>query len=278
MGSTRPDTLADWHNSSGMRRCSIESLQFQIDASQPILTSFNKYDIYNLSKRNGLQNYDIDFINGKYDLVPQYASLTSGGSKYVPHGMNAWHLSQMTSKSITTGSICMLKWGQDIPLKDLAASCSGLNSTLNISGTASCAGESSQTFQLYIVHLFERELVIGDDSMCAFRNDLISQTDVLNGYKTFQNKIDSSSLYLNSHSLRGGGFFSSLVSKISTVLPKILPAIRSGMQWYDQNKDNISSAVDSAKNVYNAVTQQAPVTQQAGGSKRLEALLANKYK
>lgn len=250
-------------NRSAMKRGFINKLQFKIDGNDPILQSFTADDIYKMSKKNGLKNYDIDFIRGQVVQEPsvftQDIKIGNDTNKIIAQNMKQVYNSIKKQYQVQNGNICLLRWGQDIPLQNngLTASVSGLNSTLEILGTVSSDDLESGVFKLYVVHFYERELVFLNDGNCIANNYQITRNDYVKALMNWQGKVSSGRLYVNSATLRGGGLFSSAVEKVSSFLPKILPMVKKGLDWYNNNQGAVNGALGAVSSLASGDTSGA---------------------
>lgn len=263
--SRNTSSKADMLNKSGCNRVMIESLRFKLDGNDPVMTSFNKHDLMRISKQNGLENYGIDFLKGAPLLAQNVYTYDNGTDVYIPQTMSSIHNSDATVKNVQNGNVVLLRWGVNIPTPGLTGSVGGLQSVLTIDGTASNEGtplngdgvdETNGHFDLHVIHFYEREIVIAQDGFATVVNSLFSRNDYVQALNIWQKKVNSGKLYINAHSLRGGNFFSSVVDKISSVLPKILPMIKKGIDFYNGNKDAIHSGVDAVKSIANGNSDQ----------------------
>jgi hypothetical protein len=213
------------------------------------MSSWDMNDFFKATKKNGLSNYDVDAIGSKRIQTANVYESGVGGNKYIEHSMKTVQNSFIKNVDVVNGNIMLLQWGKNIPLSNsLTSSVGGLNSTLDIVLTAKCANPDAKLCNLYMVHFYERELVFDKDGMTHAYNHLFSQNDYVTAMNMWQSKVQSGRLYVNTASLRGGSFFSSAVDKVSSVLPKILPAIKQGIKFYNNNKDSINGAVSGVAN------------------------------
>ena len=271
--STYNDNPESWMTTSGCRRANIRSIEIQIDAQAPLMMTLNEFDLFKITSKNGVQNYSTDNLWGKNVRCTTYPQvINDAGKTFTGHHMRSLLETRATNKKVFNGGILLLRWGIDIPLREgLAASTGGLNSV--IKWTVNCdSDENNSTANLYIVDFWEKEFIIDKDSMVTTKNELFTVNDVNQATQLLYQKICSGRLYVNSATLRGGSF-SDIIGKVSSILPKVLPriasSIKSASDWYNSNKDNISSAYEGAKKVYDGVT--APMAE--GSSRKLENLL-----
>lgn len=248
-GTAKSDLTRDAITKSGANRIQLESLSFKLDANDPVMVSWSKNDIMKISKKNGLVNYGIDFIKQNLVACPHIPLSKSGNDYYIAQTMTSSENAFAELVNDNIGNIALLRWGVDIPLSMLTGSVGGLTSTLDVAGTALCDNTSSNSFFLHMVHFYEREIVIGSDGFCVPKNSLFSQNDYTHALNIWQRKVSSGRLYVNASTLRGGNIFSSAVDKISSVLPKILPMIRKGIDFYNNNKSAVNNAVSAVSNI-----------------------------
>jgi hypothetical protein len=228
-------------------RAKLHSLNYKLDAQNYFMDDWNSLDFFEMTKKNGLENYDIQFENGKPCVKPNYYKVTVGNNTYIPQNTNALVQSSNSVISVfNNGTIIVLRWGVDVPLQNnLTASIGGLNSAITFRGTCSATSSKSHRASFYQIDLFEKDLVIGADGHCDTGVVQLQQSDYVMAMNKWNLKVASGRLYVNSSNLRGGSFFSSAVNKISSFLPKILPAIKSGIDYYSNNADTINSGISS---------------------------------
>jgi hypothetical protein len=247
-GSTVSENSRKDKLTKGCKNVIIENITFKLDGTDPVMQSWDSHDLFKISKQNGLKSYDIDYLTTKSVQVPNVFTSTVAGNTYIPHDMRSVQQSQLTLKQFQNGNALLMRFGVDIPLANqLTASVGGLQSTLDVTLRARSDDPESKTFVLYTVQLFEREMTIDAQGMVAVKDSLFSRNDYVSALNLWQRKVQSGRLYINTSSLRGGSFFSSAVDKISSVLPKILPMIKKGISFYNDNKDAISQGFNAVQ-------------------------------
>jgi hypothetical protein len=264
------------YNISPAKRAMTHKLRIKLDSGSFKMVDWTELDFFKFSKDSGLENYDVSFIQGKPVLTPNVLTQTAtvgGVSKtVVPQSINA--IVAGSNKPVTVienGNIIVLRWGVHIPLETICASLGGLSSTIHVEGESSCDDPDSNNFDFYMINMYERELVILQNGLVVCNEFQFTRQDFVNAMVIWQKKCDSGRLYINTSALRGGSFFSSIANKVSSFLPKILPAIKSGLDYYNKNSDAIQQGVGALSNAMNGNTTQA----MSDGRSALSKLLSN---
>ena len=242
-------------NMSDEYRMRINQLGLKINGQADILNTRTELDLYNCTKRCGLKMYEWDTIVGKTIVVPKVEVQTTGVVQRVNVQNNL--KGKITSQAL--GSIIILEFGADIPIGDLVAGQGGVNLNLAFTVHVTDSSDFATLCQLEILFLTENQLQITKNS-AQLAPRLFDPADIVDAINSFNNKITSGRLYVNSHHLLGGNWFQSSAYKLKSILPKVLPTLQEAHK-----------VITTAKDVYRAVEPLArPV------AKTLGELIANR--
>ena len=247
--ATRDTITCDMVTKSPMSRAIIDKMKIKISGNDWIQNSWTSEDYYKATKKNGLENYNLDFIRGM-NAVFQNVDETVGQvdiyTSIIPT-QDAIVKYQGALKKTVAGSIILVRWGIDVSLpSSLVSGVSNLQQTIQYEWEVH-GDDDTTNIDMYQIDFNEEQMVITNDGNCAKREIFFSREDAVKAYQSWNSKVATSSLYINESHLRGSGFFGNLVNKVSSMLPKILPTVVKGLDLYDKHKDIINAGVGMAR-------------------------------
>ena len=218
----------------------------------PSMVSFTEKQLFEMSKRNGLVNYDWRDVVGWDKMCPNL----DGRNVIFPNGgvplinQQLYAVGQVSGKALKKvngcGTICLLEWGENIPLKNsvLAPNVAGLQSTVTWNIDCSSDDAANQFGQLYIINMYEQEVILGQDGNALPNTELLNIGDVSKALQVFNARV-SRGVYENVYNIRGGnGFFRKSVAKLKHYLPKVMPVVRAGINAYHTGRVQSKKLID----------------------------------
>lgn len=215
-------------------RMNITGLIVDFDGNGTSMTNITARQLYEMTKRNLVKDYSLKDWKGRYMKAVTYNFAQNnqtctnqnlyGGSVWVPGN----------------GSFLVLRYGVDIPTPNTTAGVA-MGTTANVKYTLTTDGilpgglnsSAGGNIELEVMHLYPSEYRISTQLTEATRA-LFSNSDYTEALQLFNAKATRGKLYINADKIRGGGIFSSIKNAVSSVLPKVLPAIQKGVEIYKQ--------------------------------------------
>lgn len=238
---------------SPLSMATFKKMTFSLNNDRPLCQTYNEKDLLRMTQKNGLKQCSMDALFGKFVKKPNVRISTFGAGaeqgRVIQHDESTFDSCIGALQNVQNGFPVLLKMGEDIPLPEgLSAGVVGLQLIEDITFELEAPYSSSKELTVYMIDFYDELMLINSEGNAVVTSDEINlkPSDSLYAMNLWKAKTASGALYVNVSSVNGGSWFSSAVNRVSSMLPKVLPIIRKGIDFYDKNRDTIHSAMNSA--------------------------------